>query len=109
MLDSTANLGRSCLQPGDIILKVSFGVEGRDVNDIAKVKVKGLQEVDGVEGPEPEARHTPVLGNKRAPRPGFNTKHCRTTVGPNIQLLWKQTDFDFTVRQCLIPAENRAC
>ena len=32
-------------------------------------------------------------------------RHCRRTVWSD-QLLWEQTDFDFTVRQCLVPDEN---
>ena len=39
----------------------------------------------------------------------IHTRHCPTTVGQNIHLLWKQTDFDFTVRQSLVSDENSAC
>ena len=31
---------------------------------------------------------------------------CPTTVGQNIQLLWEQTDFDFTVGHYLVSGEN---
>ena len=33
-------------------------------------------------------------------------RYCRTTVGQTIQLLWERTDFDSTVRQCLVSDEN---
>ena len=33
---------------------------------------------------------------------GGDVKVCRTTVRQNIELLWKQTDLDFIVRQCLV-------
>ena len=32
----------------------------------------------------------------------FTIKRCRRTMGQSIQLLLEQTDFDFTVRQCLL-------
>ena len=35
-------------------------------------------------------------------------RHCRTTVGQNVQLLWKQTDFDSAVGRCLVSDENSA-
>ena len=38
--------------------------------------------------------------------PRSATRPCRTTVGQNIQSLWEQTDFDFTVEQCLVSDEN---
>ena len=36
-------------------------------------------------------------------------RYCRRTVGQHIQLLWEQTDFDFTVGQCLESGENSVC
>ena len=33
--------------------------------------------------------------------PRFTIRHCRTTVGQNIHLLFERTDFDFTVEKCL--------
>ena len=38
--------------------------------------------------------------------PRYTIKHCRGTLRQNIQLLWKQTDFDFTIGQCLVSDEN---
>ena len=36
-------------------------------------------------------------------------RHCHSTVGKkNVQLLREQTDFDFTVRQCLVSRKNNA-
>ena len=34
---------------------------------------------------------------------------CRKTVGQTLQLLWEQTDFDFTAGRCLASDENSAC
>ena len=36
----------------------------------------------------------------------WSIRHCRRTAGQNTQLLLKQTNFDFTVRQCLVSDEN---
>ena len=47
------------------------------------------------------ARHKPLFDGD------VKSVSC-TTVEQNIQLLWEQRDFDFTVKQCLVSAENRA-
>ena len=39
-------------------------------------------------------------------KPRSAIRHCLTTVGQNIHLLWEQTDSDFTVGQCLVSDEN---
>ena len=40
----------------------------------------------------------------------FTPRHFRTTVGQNIQLLWEQTDLDFTVGQWVfISDKNSTC
>ena len=53
---------------------------------------------------------------KKACFPGRNMlkaqstiEDCCTRVGRNIQLLSEQTDFDFTVGQCVVSDENSAC
>ena len=33
-------------------------------------------------------------------------RHCPTTAGQNIQLLWEKTDFDFTVGKCHVAYET---
>ena len=38
-----------------------------------------------------------------------SARRCRTTEGQNIQLLWKRTDFHFTVGKCLVSDKNSAC
>ena len=43
------------------------------------------------------------------PLPGTDCPSTTVTVGPNIQLLWEQADFDFTVGEGFVSDENSAC
>ena len=54
-------------------------------------------------------RHLVYLLPAADPLPGTDCPSTTVTVGPNIQLLWEQADFDFTVGEGFVSDENSAC
>ena len=88
MFYSTANLGRSGFQPGDVILKVSFGVKRSDVDYISKVKVKALRKLMGFRAPNLQ-HDTLALGHRHTLWKTLPAEHIDTLALGHRHTLWK--------------------